>query len=169
MLPGKWTSKGDLSVNSHKNEMGPTPNTPKVFIAGSRRLSRLSPGVRRRIENWWQNHPERPQILNSNSASIPPRISMIPNTSFLPNPGKLQKNEPRAVFRSTPLTAAPAFPRLPEKPQILNSNTAEIPWLICLILNTDFLPNRNKSQNSNWRGGSRVTRTNRTWADQWIE
>jgi hypothetical protein len=31
--------------------MKSTPNTPKVFIAGSRRLSRLNPSVRGRINN----------------------------------------------------------------------------------------------------------------------
>jgi hypothetical protein len=112
---------------------------------------------------------EKPQILESSSASIPPRIRLIPNTTFLPNPGRLQKNEPRAGLRSAPTSADPGSPGRPERPQILKNSSARMPPRISLILNTTFLPNPGRLQKYKSRGRCTVTRKNRMGADQWAE
>ena len=112
---------------------------------------------------------EKPQISESRSASIPPRISLILNTTFLPNPGRLQKNEPRAGLRSALLSTAPGSPARPEKPQIPNRATARIPPRNSLIPNTTFLPNPGRLQKYKSRGRCTVTRKNRIGANQWTE
>ncbi len=148
------------------------PNT--TFLPNPGRLQKNEPraglrSVPTSADPGSPGRPEKPQILKNSSASIPPRISLILNTTFLPNPGRLQKNEPRAGLRSALLSTAPGSPARPEKPQIPNRATARIPPRNSLIPNTAFLLNPGRLQKCKSRGRCTVTRKNRMGADQWTE